>query len=348
MTQLNNFLENSNLNSVGSEPIISDSFGRIAKKLRISVTDRCNLRCLYCMPTDNTKWFNRSEILTFEEIERITRIFVRLGVEKIRITGGEPLVRSDIEDLVTKLSRIVGLKSINMTTNGILLAEKAISLKKAGLSSVNISLDTFKSETFKTINGAGQIDSVLASIEAACRAGLQVKINTVIMKGLNDDEILDFAQFARNSGITVRFIEFMPLDGTGIWNKELVVTKKEVLENIKNNLMQLVPLVHDNSEPATLYSFEDGKGIVGFIPSISEPFCQQCDRVRITSDGRFLTCLFENPGHDLKELLRTGYSDEQITSRIIDAMKKKPEGIIKIIRTNQLKPTLNLMHTIGG
>ncbi len=342
---MNNFLENSKLNS---EPNLSDSFGRVAKKLRISVTDRCNLRCIYCMPADNTKWFDRSEILTFEEIERLARIFVRLGVEKIRITGGEPLVRSDIEDLVAKLSSIEGLKSVSMTTNGILLAEKAVSLKKAGLTSVNISLDTFKSETFKAINGIALIDNVLESIETARNAGLQVKINAVIMKGLNDNEILDFAHFARNSGITVRFIEFMPLDGTGIWNKDLVVTKKEILENIKNKLMRLVPLAHDNSEPATLYAFEDGKGVIGFIPSISEPFCQRCDRVRITSDGRFLTCLFENPGHDLKELLRRSNSDEQIASCILDAMKKKPEGIIKIIKTNQLKPTLNLMHTIGG
>src|SRR5574337_285848 len=328
---------------VDSEPIFSDSFGRVAKKLRISVTDRCNLRCVYCMPTGNTKWFKHSEILTFEEIERLARIFVRLGVEKIRITGGEPLVRSDIEVLVAKLSRIDSLKSISLTTNGLLLSEKAFSLKKAGLSSVNISLDTFKPETFKAINGADGIDNVLDSIEAANRIGLKVKINTVIMKGLNDEEILDFANFARDTGNTVRFIEFMPLDGAGIWSKELVVTKKEVLDNINNNLMRLVPLPHDGSEPAALYSFEDGKGIIGFIPSITEPFCQKCDRVRITSDGRFLSCLFENPGHDPKNLLRTGSSDEQIANHLLDAMKKKPEGIIQIIKTNQLKPTLNLM-----
>jgi GTP 3',8-cyclase len=345
---LSHFLDIFNKTVADSEPIFTDSFGRVAKKLRISITDRCNLRCVYCMPADNTKWFDRSEILTFEEIERLARIFVRLGVERIRITGGEPLVRSKIEDLVAKLSRINGLKSISLTTNGLLLSEKASLLKRAGISSVNISLDTFKPETFKAINGADGVDKVLDSIDAANRVGLKVKINTVMMKGLNDQEILDFANFARDTGNIVRFIEFMPLDGAGIWSKELVVTKKEILDNINNNLMQLVPLSHDNSEPAMLYSFQDGRGIIGFIPSITEPFCQKCDRVRITSDGRFLTCLFENPGYDLKRLLRTGISDEQIVNHLLEAMKKKPEGIIKIIRTNQLKPTLNLMHTIGG
>jgi GTP 3',8-cyclase len=345
---LSHFLDSFDKNAADAKPSFSDSFGRVAKKLRISVTDRCNLRCIYCMPADNTKWFDHSEILTFEEIERVVRIFVRLGVQEIKITGGEPLVRSNIEDLIAKLSRIDGLKSIGLTTNGILLSEKSSLLKKAGLSSVNISLDTFKPETFKTMNGADAIDKVLDSIDAASKAGLKVKINTVIMKGLNDDEILDFANFARDTGKIVRFIEFMPLDGAGIWRKELVVTKKEILDTINNNLMQLVQLSHDNSEPAMLYSFQDGKGVIGFIPSITEPFCQKCDRVRITSDGRFLTCLFENPGYDIKKLLRTGNSDEQIANHLFEAMKKKPEGIIKIIKTNQLKPTLNLMHTIGG
>ncbi len=348
MTSLSNFLDNFDKTMTDSRGNLSDSFGRMAKKLRISVTDRCNLRCLYCMPHDNTHWFERSEILTFEEIERLARIFVRLGIEKIRVTGGEPLVRSKIENLIAKLSSIEGLKSISLTTNGILLSEKALALKKAGLSSVNISLDTLRPETSKIMNGINCVDKVLDSVKEVIRIGLKVKINTVIMKGLNDNEVLDFVNFARNMNVIVRFIEFMPLDGSGIWRKELVTTKKEMFEKISNHLMRLVPLPNGRADPATLYSFEDGKGIIGFIPSITEPFCKNCDRVRLTSDGRFLTCLFENPSHDLKNLLRGGRSDEEIAIHLLETMKSKPEGIIKIIRTNQLKPTLNLMHTIGG
>jgi len=327
---------------------LQDSFGRIAKKLRISVTDRCNLRCMYCMPQGNDNWFDRSDILTYEEIERLVRIFVKLGIDKVRITGGEPLLRVDIEKLVSKLASISGLKSISMTTNGLLFSQKAKQLKEAGLASVNISLDTFRPSVFKKISGTEGLEKVLDSIKVANKVGLKVKINTVILRGQNDDEVLDFAKFARETGNIVRFIEFMPLDGSGIWKRDLVVTKKEIIDTINENMMELKPLSQNSSEPALLYQFSDGIGTVGFIPSITEPFCGNCDRVRITSDGRFLSCLFENPGNDIKNLMRSGKSDDYISNHILEAMQNKPEGIIKLIRSNQLKPKLNLMHTIGG
>lgn len=326
-----------------------DSFGRVARKLRISVTDRCNMRCVYCMPTNNAEWFEQNDILTYDEIVRTATILARLGIEKIRVTGGEPLVRPKLEELIKRLSNIEGINTISMTTNGLLLRDKVKELKDAGLESINISLDTFKTDRFKTISGGAHgLDNVLDAIYSADRAKLKAKINTVIMRGWNDDEITDFAKFARHTGYTVRFIEFMPLDGSGIWEPNLVVSKKEIIQRITQNVKELVPLYNENSEPAALYSFADGKGTLGFISSITEPFCGNCDRMRITSDGRLLTCLYENPGYDLKSLLRSGKSDNDITTYILECIKKKPEGIISIIRAKALKPTLNLMHRIGG
>lgn len=325
-----------------------DGFGRIARKLRVSVTDRCNMRCVYCMPTNNTEWFEQDNVLTYEEIIRLAKIFVGLGIEKIRVTGGEPTVRRDIEKLIGMLSKIEGLKKISMTTNGLLLSGMVRELKAAGLGSVNISLDTFKADRFKAMGGVNGLDKVLNSIRAADDAGMKVKINTVVMRGWNDDEVVDFARFARDTGHTVRFIEFMPLDGTGVWTPNLVFSKREMIERIGREVKELAPLHNDPSEPAMLYSFADGKGTVGFIPSMTEPFCGNCDRIRITSDGRFLGCLFENPGFDLKGLLRGGKSDTEITKFILESLKKKPEGVIAIIRNNALRPTINKMFKIGG
>ena len=325
-----------------------DSFGRIGRKLRISVTDRCNMRCIYCMPENNTEWFEQMDVLSYEELVRLTKIFVDLGIEKVRVTGGEPTVRREIEKLISELSKIDGIRAISMTTNGLLLRDKVRVLKEAGLGSVNISLDTFKADRFKAMGGVDGVDKVLGSIKAAADVGLKVKINTVVMRGWNEDEVTDFAKFARETGHAVRFIEFMPLDGTGIWAPDLVYSKKEMIEQISKNVKELVPLNNDISEPAMLYGFVDGKGTVGFIPSMTEPFCGYCDRVRITADGRFLTCLFENPGYDIKSLLRTGKSDDVIKNYLLECIKKKPEGIISIIRANALRPTINVMHKIGG
>jgi cyclic pyranopterin phosphate synthase len=326
-----------------------DSYGRIAKKLRISVTDKCNMRCGYCMPKDNMNWFDTTEVLSFEEIIRLSSIFANLGIEKIRITGGEPLVRPSIEDLIRLIAKIDNIKSIGLTTNGLLLLEKVEALKSNGLNSVNISLDSFKENKFKMMTGVNGLGKVINSIQKAKDVGLDVRINTVVVRGWNDDEVVEFANFARRTGITVRFIEFMPLDGTGMWRSELVFSKKEMIKKIETDIGKVFPASEQEaSAPAKLYSFSDGVGIVGFIPSITEPFCNQCDRIRLTSNGRFLTCLFENPGYDIKSFLRSGASDEELGRCLINCITKKQEGIASLIRINGLKPKLNLMHTIGG
>jgi cyclic pyranopterin phosphate synthase len=306
------------------------------------------------MPTNNTKWFDDMEVLTFNEIDRLVSIFVDLGIERIRITGGEPLIRPNLESLINSIALKPEIKSISMTTNGLLLENKVEQLVTAGLSSVNISIDTFKENKFKMITGVEGVNKVFSSIMRAKEAGLEVKINTVIIRGWNDDEIVDFASFAKEENCTVRFIEFMPLDGTGIWRPNLVFSKAEMMERINVKVGKILTSCNDNkdgssnSEPATIYSFAEGKGAVGFIPSITEPFCTNCDRARITSDGRFLTCLFDNQSYDLKGLLRSGATDEDIIKYIIQSMTQKPEGIIRIIKNDNLKPALNLMHTIGG
>jgi GTP 3',8-cyclase len=353
--------------------ILIDNFGRIAKKLRVSVTDRCNMRCMYCMPRGNVRWFNEQDVLDYREISRLVSILANLGIERIRLTGGEPLLRPKLENLIVSLARLRGINSISMTTNGLLFGEKAKKLKDAGLESVNISLDTFRPARFKAITGLDSINKVIGAINAAENVGLNVKINTVVIRGWNDDEIVDFARFARDTGHIVRFIEFMPLDGSGIWQSNLVYTKREMIDQITRNLVGVMPLNNTSncdpedtnsidyknsskryynqnykSDPARLYSFCDGRGTIGFIPSMTEPFCASCDRMRLTSDGRLLTCLFENPGYDLRNMLRSSKSNYYIEKKIAENVMKKPEGIIKIIKTAALKSSLNLMHTIGG
>jgi GTP 3',8-cyclase len=352
--------------------ILIDNFGRIAKKLRVSVTDRCNMRCMYCMPRGDVRWFNEQDILDFSEISRLVSILADLGIERIRLTGGEPLLRPNLKNLIISLAKLEGIKSISMTTNGLLFGEKARELKDAGLESVNISLDTFRPDRFKAITGINGLNKVIDAINAAESVGLNVKINTVVIRGWNDDEITDFATFSRDTGHIVRFIEFMPLDGSGFWRSDLVYTKREMIDQITRNLGGIMPLNHalhcdldtnganhknnsnrysnqfHKSDPAALFSFCDGRGTIGFIPSMTEPFCANCDRMRLTSDGRLLTCLFENPGYDLRNLLRSRKSNHYIKKRVIEDVRKKPEGIIKIIKTKTLRPSLNLMHTIGG
>lgn len=327
--------------------LMVDCYGRMPKKLRISVTDRCNMRCMYCMPSKNFAWFPREEVLSYEEIARLAGIFARLGVEKIRLTGGEPLVRPQLEKLVLKLQNIQGIKRLGLTTNGILLSDKISALKEAGLSSVNISLDSMVPNQFKTITGIEGLPKVVHSIRAARDAGMEVKVNMVVMRGWNDNEIPKFAQFAADEGVSVRFIEFMPLDGSHIWNQSLVVPKTEMIEQLIKSGFRLQPLNNDISEPARLYSL-GGKATLGFISSISEPFCASCNRVRLTSDGKFLTCLFENPTYDVKALLRGGKSDAEIETFLIESYRKKPEGVVGIIRNRRLNPCLNVMNTIGG
>ncbi|MGD6853050.1 MAG: GTP 3',8-cyclase MoaA [Candidatus Bathyarchaeia archaeon] len=331
-----------------ANPPVIDGFNRVPRKLRISVTDRCNMRCVYCMPQKQFSWCPRNEILSYEEIARLTKILVGLGVEKIRLTGGEPLVRPQVEKLVSALSGIEGIKKVGMTTNGLLLGSKVEQLKAAGLESVNVSLDSLKPSRFKSITGVNGLSQVKKSLKAARDAGFEIKINTVVIRGQNDDEIEAFARFAMVEGFTVRFIEFMPLDGSHIWDSSLVVTKAEMINKINKMGLELLPLNNNVSDPARLYTFKSGKGTIGFIPSMSESFCRSCDRVRLTSDGKFLTCLFEQPTHDVKKLLRSGSTDKAIERYLLDCYKKKPEGVVGIIRGRNLISGLNLMNTIGG
>jgi GTP 3',8-cyclase len=327
---------------------LTDYFNRTPKKLRISITDRCNMRCIYCMPQKEFAWRPKDEILSYEEITRLAKIFVGLGVEKIRLTGGEPLVRPQIEKLISSLSKIEGVKKLSLTTNGLLLGEKIDLLKDAGLRSVNVSLDTLNTDRFKSITGVDGLKQVQASLKTTKDAGFEVKINTVVMRGHNDSEVEDFARLAMTQNLTVRFIEFMPLDGSHIWDQKTVMTKHEMIERINRNVAELQPLNNSPSDPARLYTLKGGKGTIGFIPSMSEPFCSACDRVRLTSDGKFLTCLFEQPTYDVRALLRGGKSDKEIEDFIVECYRKKPEGVVGIIRNKNLNAGLNRMNTIGG
>lgn len=306
------------------------------------------MQCVYCMPSNNTNWLEQDNLLSYDQITRLAKIFVSLGIEKIKITGGEPTVRSNVENLVKSLSGIEGLRSISMTTNGILVKDKIKILKESGLESINISLDTFKPDRFKAMSGIDGFYKVMDAINTAIKENLPVKINTVIMRGWNDDEISHFVRFSRDTGCVVKFIEFMPLDGTGIWAEDLVVSKKKMIETINKDFDHLSPLHNDKSDPARLYTFEDGKGVIGFIPSITEPFCQNCNRMRLTADGKLYSCLFDKSSNDLRSLLEEGNADIDIIKCINKSVQEKPEGIIKIIKTHSLRPTLNVMHTIGG
>jgi len=300
------------------------------------------------MPQKGIPLYPKNEILSYEEIHRLTTIFAGLGVEKIRLTGGEPLVRPDIEKLICALSNIAGIKTLGMTTNGLLLGKKAAQLKAAGLQSINVSLDTLNPNKFKSITRIDGLSKVLLSLQTANDEGFEIKLNTVIIRGQNDDEIADFAQFATANGYPVRFIEFMPLDGSHIWNPSLVVTKEEMVQRLNKSGLALLPLNNSLSDPARLYAIKGQSGTLGFIPSISEPFCGTCDRIRLTSDGKFLTCIFEHPQNDVKKLLRAGKSDKELADYLIACYQKKPQGLISLLEHKTLRSGLNLMNTIGG
>lgn len=301
--------------------IIKDQLNRPLRDLRISVIDRCNFRCTYCMPAEkfgpDFAFLPKSELLTYEEIERLAKIFVSLGVEKIRLTGGEPLLRKDLPTLVKKLSEIEGLKDIGLTTNGVLLPKFAKELKDAGLLRVNISLDTLNSELFGQINGRGVgVDVILEGIKAAQDAGLGVKINMVVKKGLNDSEIVPMARFCKEQGLQLRFIEYMDVGSTNGWKMDDVVTKKEIYEILKEHyLLEPVDPAYFG-EVAKRYRYEGTNVDVGFIPSVSESFCSSCTRSRLSANGQIFTCLFNGEGHDIKEFMRKDVTDEEIANRI--------------------------------
>jgi len=327
--------------------VLTDSYGRIAHKLRISVTDRCNFRCQFCMPT-HPVWLPHSEILTFEEIHHVASLFVDMGIENIRLSGGEPLMRRDIEQLVKLLAVIPGLRHFNMTTNGFMLAEKAAALKRAGLRGITVSLHSLKPEKFSRITGGGPYDKVIEGIKVAKSNGFRpLKINSVIIRGCNDDEIADLATLAVEGDVTVRFIEYMPFDGQRHWGMDKVVSGKEIVDRIRERY-DLVPVPRPAGSTAQLYKFQDGNGEIGVITSITQPFCSDCDRVRISADGKIVPCLFDKTGFDLRPLLRTGAPDEEIRTFMRGAVLQKAPGVETLLKKYQSLEHIRPMHTIGG
>ncbi|TMB46383.1 MAG: GTP 3',8-cyclase MoaA [Chloroflexi bacterium] len=325
-----------------------DSFGRVADDLRISVTDRCNFRCIYCMPAEGLHWLKRDDILRFEEIARLARLFVdRYGVRTIRLTGGEPLVRVKVEELVGMINSIDPTLDITMTTNGVLLRQKALALKEAGLKRINISLDTLHMDRFEGLARSDAYGRVMDGIQAAREAGLwPIKLNMVVMKGRNDDEVVDFARLARDEGYEVRFIEFMPLDGDNIWTNEQVVPSLRIQEQIEDQF-PLVPFADTRPGPATRFKFADGApGGVGFISSVSQAFCTTCNRIRLTAEGGLRTCLFSLHETPLRELMRSGVSDDHLGGVIEAAIWRKEEGHL-INQPGFVKPGKS-MSQIGG
>jgi GTP 3',8-cyclase len=293
--------------------MLIDTYKRPVRDLRISVTDRCNFRCAYCMPLDKYEWIDKKEILTFEEITRLATLFVGLGVEKIRLTGGEPLVRQNLDRLVGKLSAIQGLKDLCLTTNGALLADNVQLLKEAGLRRINVSLDSLDRDKFRQITKRGDLDKVLEGIFAAKGHGLHpIKLNAVIERGVNDDDILPLVEFSREHGFAMRFIEYMDVGNANNWTSEKLLPKKEMIAKIHSRYPLKEVGRAQGSAPSVDYEFVDGRGDIGVIASVTEPFCSSCTRVRITADGKIVTCLFSETGHDVKGLLRSGVSDEEI------------------------------------
>jgi GTP 3',8-cyclase len=294
-----------------------DTLQRPMTDFRISVTDRCNFRCTYCMPFDEYKWIDRQEILSFEEIERVARLFLTFGIKQIRLTGGEPLVRKDLPQLIGRLAVLPGLEDISLTTNGALLAEQAQDLRASGLSRINVSIDTLKPDRFMALTKRGNLPEVLNGVFAAKRSGMSpIKINAVVMRGINDDEILDLVEFARANGFEMRFIEYMDVGNSNGWSLEKTVTKREILATVESRFPVREVGRANGSAPAVDYEFVDGAGGIGIIGSVTEPFCASCTRVRLTADGKLVTCLFAESGFDLKAILRSGASDDVLRSEI--------------------------------
>jgi GTP 3',8-cyclase len=328
-----------------------DRYGRTVRDLRISVTDRCNFRCTYCMPEEGLNWLDRAEVLTFEEIERVARICVeRFGVDSLRLTGGEPTVRAHLPKLIEHLATLRledGRKpDIALTTNGATLRNIATELRDAGLDRINVSLDSLQRERFLAMTRRDELDNVLAGINEAVATGFdKVKVNTVVERGTNDDEILALATYGRDLGVEVRFIEFMPLDATNEWERQKVVTQNEIVALI-GEVYPLEQIPARGAAPADRWRYLDGKGTVGVIPSVSQPFCGDCDRVRITSDGQFRTCLFATNEFDLRAIMRNGGTDDEMAQLIIDAVATKWAGH-QINQVNFIRPNRS-MSQIGG
>ena len=321
-----------------------DPFGRTVRDLRISITDRCNFRCRYCMPAEGMTWVQRDELLTFEEIERFARVCVdHFGFDGIRLTGGEPTVRAHLPKLVERLSGL-GV-DLALTTNGSTLSSQAQALADAGLRRINISLDSLQPERFLELTRRDDIDKVLDGIDAALAAGLDpVKLNVVMMRGINDDEAVDFARFGREKGVSVRFIEFMPLDASGEWSMDRVVPAEEIVAAIDAELP--IEPIRRGTEPAERFRYLDGRGEVGVIASVTRPFCDNCDRVRLTAEGMFRTCLFTHTEFDMRAILRSSSNDSELIEAITAAVGTKWAGH-SIGEVHFIQPKRS-MSQIGG
>lgn len=328
--------------------MLIDSFGRIHTNLRISVTDRCNIRCFYCMPAENVRFMPRTEILSFEEIVRFVRVVAANGVDKLRLTGGEPLVRHDLHKLIAMLSAVPGIRDIALTTNGLLLAEQAESLKQAGLQRINVSLDSLNPETFKTISRREGLDRVLEGIFAANRVGFEkIRLNAVAIRGLTEPDVVPLGKFAREHGMEMRFIEFMPLDADGAWQHNQVLSGDEIRRVLEAEIGPLDPLpVRDASQPATDYRFRDGRGTIGFINPVTHPFCGDCNRLRLTAEGKVRNCLFSVAEWDARSILRSGGSDGELLELVRQCVGAKKAGH-GIDESDFVKPE-RAMYQIGG
>lgn len=330
-----------------NRPQLIDGMGRTIVNLRISVTDRCNFRCTYCMPADNVEFMDRDKLLTFEEIARIVQVVSKMGIYRLRLTGGEPLLRKSLPVLVAMLAAVEGIEDIAMTTNAFFLKQQAQSLKDAGLKRLNISLDALDQDKFTEVNRRDCLTQVLEGIAEARRVGFKsIKINAVAVKNFSESEIIKLVEMGREQDLEVRFIEFMPLDADRIWERDKVLFGHEIVDII-NKKYPLEP-IKDSLEigPASEYKFTDGKGKIGLITAVSNPFCDYCNRIRMTADGKLRTCLFSTNEHNLKELIRGGANDEEIENKIREALVIKEPG--HKINLDDFERPARAMHAIGG
>jgi cyclic pyranopterin phosphate synthase len=325
---------------------LHDKFGRQITDLRVSITDRCNFRCVYCRSADPENYRDHDEILSWPELDRLAHVFLHLGIRKIRITGGEPLVRDGVEDYIARLHTL-GVEDLSMTTNGHLLAERCDRLIAAGLRRINISLDSLDPARFERITRTKSFKTVMDGIDAAQKSRLSpAKVNAVLVRGLNDDEVESFAEFARDRDVIMRFIEFMPLDADRHWTRDLVVPAAEIYARIHAR-WPLVQIPHERSETARKYRFADGaSGEIGLIAPVTQPFCGHCSRIRLTADGKLRTCLFSKDDHDLRSMLREGASDEDLIAHITSIVMEKEEG--HHINEPGFIPPSRTMVFIGG
>jgi cyclic pyranopterin phosphate synthase len=329
--------------------MLTDSYGRRIKSMRISITDKCDLRCVYCMPAEGLPWLPNRDILTYEEIARLARVAVDIGIEQIRLTGGEPLVRREVPELIRQLRAIPELHSLSLTTNGTRLAKLAGPLAEAGLTRINVSLDTLIPHKFFQLTRRDALASVLAGLEAleAYPQIHPIKVNAVAMRGFTEDEVLDFAALARRKPYVVRWIEFMPLDADQIWRREDILTGETIRAIIESQYGPLVRITDgDKAETARRYRFADGVGEVGFINPVSEPFCAECDRIRLTAEGGLRTCLFSQEETDLRAILRNGGSDEDLAAAFREAVWHKE--LKHYIGDKRFRRSRRSMSMIGG